>query len=447
MKNYQVSLIAQLFVGLFLFSPCLLINQFNTGFLGFSVVAEEAKQKDTRKRKKAPTLRKRVYEQLQRVQKAVDEKKNDEALQILAKLEKSKKQLSAYERAMIWNSFAYIYYNKSNITQSINYFNKVLTEKDIREQLELNTIFTLAQLNMQQEKYQQTLNLLDRWSKVKKEKLNDKGLLLQANAYYALKNYRKALTSIDLAIAEVRANDKQPKENWLVLKRALHYNLKQPKQVLEVCKELVRKHSKPKYWLELANMYGQLEQEDKQLAIMEAAYQQGYVSKKSDVKTLAQLYYYSGAPYKSAKVMSEFLEKGTLDKDVKTLKFLAQAWVSAKHHEKAIPVLEEAASISDDGNTHAELARVLVNLERWQEAIEVAGNAKKKGSLKNPGNLDIAVGMAYFNQKKFDLAISSFQKASQHDKVKKSASQWIQFVKTEKQKEEQMKSIDVALVD
>ncbi len=446
MKKYQTLLIGKLFVSLLIFTPCLIVGQLVEDISGFSVyAAEETKNKDKRKKKKAPTLRKRVYDQLQLVQKAVDDKDDNKALTILAKLEKYQDKFSPYERAMIYNSFAYIHYSKNDISKSISYFNKVLAEKNIREQLELNTIFTLAQLNMQQEKYQETLKLLERWSKVKQEKLNDKGLILQANAYYALKNYAKSLVSIDLAIGYVKGLDKQPKESWLVLKRALHFNLKQPKKVLQVCKELVRKHSKPKYWIELANMYGELEQEDKQLAVMEAAHQQGYVTKKSQVKTLAQLYYFSGAPYKSAKLMADFLDKGILDKDVKTLKFLAQAWVSAKENEKAIPVLKEAASISNDGNMHAELAQVLVNLERWQEAIDVANNAKKKGQLKQPGNLDVAVGMAYFNQKKFDQAINYFQKAQQHDKVKKVASQWLTFVKNEKLKQERLKSITVAM--
>lgn len=442
MKKYHTSLIGKFFIGLMLFSPCLVTNSLLEQVSGFAVKAEAAKNKDTRKTRRAQTLRKRVYDQLQFVQQAVDKNDNNKALEILKRLESSKDQFTPYERAMVWNSFAYIYYNKNNITQAINYFNKVLNEKDIREQLELNTIFTLAQLNMQESNYKQTLTLLDRWSKVKQEKLNDKGLVLQANAYYAMKDYSNALKSIDSVIEYAFAQNEQPKENWLVLKRALHFELKQPKKVAEVCEELVRRFpEKGKYWVELGNMYGELTEERKQLAVMEAAHNQGFISRKSEVESLAQLYYFSGAPYKAANLMSEFLDKGVLNKDVKTLKFLAQAWVTAKENDKAIPVLKQAAAISTDGNMHAELAQVLVSLERWQEAISVAQDAKQKGGLQNPGNVEVTMGMAYFNQKKFDQAIDYFEKAQQHDKVKKIANQWLAYAKSEKRKEEQHKQL------
>ena len=145
---------------------------------------------------------------------------------------------------------------------------------------------------MQAEKYQDALSYIERWAGLNEKGLTSKALVLQANAYYAMKKYQPALSAISRAVSELKKAGKPLKENWLVLKRALHYELKQPEQVTQVSEELVRHFPKPKYWVELANMYGEVGKTRQQLAVMEAAYQQGYVANKADFQSLAQLYYF-----------------------------------------------------------------------------------------------------------------------------------------------------------
>lgn len=46
---------------------------------------------------------------------------------------------------------------------------------------------------------------------------------------------------------------------------------------------MVRWYNKPEYWVQLAGVYGQLGEEAKQLAMLEAAYQQGFLVKGTDL--------------------------------------------------------------------------------------------------------------------------------------------------------------------
>lgn len=433
-QNKAVTSLVKSVLLLALAMPGIIPGISETGIYSNQALAEQKPSK--KKTRKTPALREKVYSQLSRAQKLADEDKVAEGIAVLDKLQKRAATMNSYERAMMWNFYGFIYYDAEKTNEAISSFAKVVQIENIPESLELSTLLSLAQLSMQQEKYQESLKYIDRWSALKDGKDSSKVKVLKANAYYAMKKYPNALESISSAVAEAEKAGKKPKENWLVLERALHFELKQPMKVTIVSEKLVKLYGKAKYWVELANMYGETDQTEKQLAVMEAAYQQGFVSKKNDFQTLAQLYFFNGAPFKAAKLLSEQLAKGVMDKDIKTLRFLAQAWTTAKEHEKAIPVLQQAADLSSDGNMDARLAEVLLNLEKWDDAIKAAKSAQNKGDLDNPGNINVALGMAYFNKKQFDQAIIEFKKAKKQKKVEKMANQWLKYVETEKRKQE-----------
>ena len=154
------------------------------------------------------------------------------------------------------------------------------------------------------------------------------------------------MSLIDKAIAAVDAENKIPDENWLILKRALHYELEQPEQVAKVMERLVTSYSKPEYWVQLAGVYAQLEQDEKQLAVLEAAHQQGYIETGSEWRQLAQAYYFNELPYKAAETMQEAMSKGKVDASVDNLKFVGQSYTQAKENEKAIRAYKKASEKS-----------------------------------------------------------------------------------------------------
>lgn len=406
---------------------------------GSTVSAEE--QVEQRKTRKTPAMRERIYSQLARAQKLADEKKIDDAIAVLDRVKSRINQINSYEKAMLWNFYGFIYYGNSDTKNAILSFEKVVAQENIPESLELSTLFSLAQLSMVSDNHQQALNYIRRWAAANQGKLNDNALMLKANAYYALRDYQSALKAVSAAVSNQIAQAKVPKENWLVLKRALHYELKQDQQIVVVSEQLVRHYSKAKYWIELANMYGEVEQTEKQLAVMEAAYQQGFVTRREDVQTLAQLYFNNGAPYKSADLLSESIKSGLVLENIKILSYLAQAWLVAKETEKAVPVLERAASMSKSGNFDLRLAQSLLDLEQWSQVVNAANRAKQKGNLDNDSAADMVIGIAYFNMGKFPQAIKNFAAASKDKKQKRTAEQWLKYSQTEKSKLDQYESL------
>ena len=132
------------------------------------------------------------------------------------------------------------------------------------------------------------------------------------------------------------------------------------------------------------------------------------------------------------------MKDGVLEENLRNLKFLGQSWSLAKEQDKAIPVMMQAAELSDDGELDAQVAQILLNEERWEEAIASAERAIEKGDLRNPGLVYLVKGMALYNQGQYALALNELAEAEKHQKSRAMAQQWKQFVSSEKQSAERL---------
>ena len=329
-----------------------------------------------------------------------------------------------------------MHYANEDLVQAKASFKNVVAQDAIPESLRLSTLYSLAQLSMQQQAHEETLNYLNLWKEVNTKALTASQHMLFAQVHYQDNNFTQSLISIGNAIEVANANNQKAKENWLILQRANYYELKQPEKVTEVMELMVKLYSKPEYWIQLASMYGEIGQEKKQMGAMETAWQAGYITKDQDIITLVQLYRFNGAPFKAAKLLDESIASGKVVATVKHLEMLAQSYVAAKNDEKAIPVLAKAAEIADTGKFDAQLAQAYLNLENWDKAIETAKKALDRGGISREGDMHLILGMSYFNVKLFSQSLTSFQQAESIKASEKTAKQWIKYVSREKQQAE-----------
>ena len=411
-----------------------------SSFVGIVPSVDFANAHAEQKRKRTPSLNSRVYSQLARAQQLADDGDVKGGLEVLDSVKAKSGSLNSYETAMMYNFYGFIYYNAERMAEAMSAFEQVIAQDPIPESLEKSTLFSLAQLAMASEKYTKTISFLERWESINEGEIPVKNNVLKAQASYQGKDYKAAAKYIDLALAEAKAQEVEPKENWFVLQRAAYFELKQPKKVASILEEMVRRFNKPEYWVQLAGMYGETGAEDKQLAVLEAAYQQGYISKQSDFRNLAQIYYFNGLPYKAALVMQQGIDQNVLIKNVKNVKFLSQAWLTAKEYDKAVETLEVLSALEDTGIAHQQIAEIRLQQGKYRKVISAAFEAEQRGQLSNPGNLYLALGMAHFNLKEFEAAIDALNMAAEYKNVQKMATQWLKFVEKEKSTSEQLAS-------
>jgi tetratricopeptide (TPR) repeat protein len=417
------------------------MRQLLLGVIAVSILALFPAELLSQERKRTPALREQVYGQLSRAQQLADGGDIKGGLAILANVESKLNSMNSYERAMLWNFYGFMHYGQDDIQTAISYFSKVVQEDPIPDALLQGTLFSLAQLALGQERYQDSLSYLDQWQQAVGGEPQVKALVLRSQALYQLKRYAAALAPIVAAINQSEQAGQRPDENWYVLARAIYFELDQIDRVAEVLVQMIKHYNKADYWVQLAGVYAQLGHDKKQLAVLEAAHVQGYLTKGQDLLSLAQAYFVNDIPYKAGVTLEQAIGEQKVEANSRNLKLLAQSWVAARETDKAVAALAQAAKLSDDGELDAQRAQVLLNAERNSEAMTAAQQALEKGGLKQPGNMHLVIGMAALNQADFNTALKAFASAKQFDDVRRAASQWERYASAEKEQAERIQAL------
>ena len=88
--------------------------------------------------------------------------------------------------------------------------------------------------------------------------------------------------------------------------------------------------------------------------------------------------------------------------------------------------------MSANGDLFVRLGEVQIQRSEWAEAAKALQNGIRKGSLKDPGNANLLLGIAQFNQKNYAAAGEAFNRARTFDKHRKMADGYLQLIKVQK---------------
>lgn len=384
------------------------------------------------------TIRPIVFRVLEKAQTAIDEKKYAEAKSEFDKL--SKMHRSPYEQAMTHSVYAYYHFSQDDYQGAIKSYNKVL-ELNVPDSTRQTTLYSLAKLHMALEQYPKTIESLRKWMQLSKAE-NPEAHIMLGQSYLQLNDQQLALIEIKKGMQIARNEGRTIKENWYLLERAIYFQQKDYQGLERTLKELVAFYPKTQYWLQLSAVYDQLNQAQRSLAVLETAYDKGYLQKQNELMSFASLLLQSELPYKAARVLEQALQEERIEKSSKHMTLLADAWMLAKENDKAIAVLESAVEISETGDQAFKLAQVYMEKNQWEKSEKFIDKAIQKGKLKDEGSAWLIQGLARFNQKKLDSAVSAFNKAKKFDKQNKAADQWLDYVQKEKARIEYIQSIE-----
>lgn len=408
------------------------------GLGNFAIGTALAQDKKTppRKTRKTPAMREIAFKKIEKAQQYVDEKDYASALEELDEMSRMR-GLNSYETAMMWNFRAYIYYDQDKYGDAINAYKQVLAQPDLPLGFEDQIKYGLAQLYFVEENYTESLKYLDDWLQYQ-ESPNAQAYILKGQIHYQLQQYREAIEPIETAIRLTEESGGQVKENWWLLLRSMYYELNDLPKVREILEILVLNWPKPEYWLQLASVYGDTNEDAKQLATMEIAYQEGALVKENHLVTLAQLYMYNEVPIKAARVMQKGMEDKIVEGTERNYEILAQALVAAKEFDSAIAPMKRAAELSDEGELFTRLASVYMERERWDDCVDAISQGLKKGSVDRPDQASMVQGMCFYNNDDLSGALGSFRSARRDDRSRQAASQWITFLTKEQERRRQI---------
>ncbi|MDX1515816.1 MAG: hypothetical protein R3288_03195 [Woeseiaceae bacterium] len=398
---------------------------------------DERARRDAQKTKQAQAVSKEVYDQIQKAQELVEAKDYSGALRMLDRLYNPDK-LTEYEQANVLNYIGFVHYNMDNIQRAISTYDKLIAIPSLEPQLMKQTVYTLAQLNMMEERYARSLELLNRWFTLEPNPAPEP-YILQAQIFYQLQRYREMVQPIETAMRIAREREKEVKEDWYVLLNFAYFQQENYAKVRDIQKILLQNWPKKRYWFSLAGAYTELGEDQNLIAAYDAAFTQGMLEKESEFVTMAQLYLQREVPYKAATLLEDQMAKGVVAKNEKNYRLLSQAWMLAMEDEKAIPALVEAAKRSSDGELDVRLANSYLNVGEYDECVAAARNGLRKGGLKNPDNAQISLGMCLYNLRQYGPAKDAFRAAARVQKSARIGNQWIRVIEAEEERNRQIR--------
>ncbi len=403
-----------------------------------SVVAQENEGRQERETKKTPTMSEAVYKRLLEAQAEIEAKNYEGGLAILREME-SMPKISSYGKVQVYNFMAYTYFTMEKYQDALRYYERVMSEPDVTEGILLNTLYTVAQLYFVIEDYAKAIDVIDRWFAAAPEPTLN-AYMLKGQGLYQLEKYREALEPLLDARQMLAARNETPKEILLLLLQNIYLQVDDYPKMIGILRELVVLYPKAEHWRSLSAAYSELEQYDKQMAILEMLYESGNLDNGRSQMNLANLYLMHEAPHKAAMLIDKGMKEGKIEEEERNLQLLAQSWQQAQEMEEAIEPLIKATKIAEDGNLHVRLAQSYINLDRYEEAIAILQEGINKGGIDRADQAYLMLGMAQFELQKFEAAKNAFANASKDERSKNAADDWLKYVQSEQSRKEQIEA-------
>ena len=397
----------------------------------------------------------KVYEALE----AVDEKGEpapdmETVLSVLNDLKANKDDLKSYDRSVMWNAWAYVYFSDAKYKQALDAYNNLMNEPESTIPLRTGALLSMGQLSMVLENYDQGIKYILQWMD-EVEKVTAQAWSFLGQAYFAKEDYRKSYSAIEKAIQLAEEEGYKPRENWYVIMAANINELKSEigeekslLQQIDIYEILVNLYPKKQYFIQLGGSYGQLGRERDYMITLKAAYLKDFLNKESEYLALAQLLLLNKNPYWAADVITSgqkkmvtIVDEETKEEKIepvvkdteKNLKLLADSWRMAQEIDKAIPVLEKSAEMSEKGTSYVILGNLYLSEDRVDKAIEAINKGLEKGDIKNISQVYLTLGQAHFELQNFDEARKNFRIAARDKKksIKTQANTWLKYTENE----------------
>ena len=386
--------------------------------------------------RRTPAMRERVYTRLAEAQECAEMDDIECAQQRLAQV-RDMDDLNSYETAQMWNFYAFIYFGQDNYREAIRAYEMVLQQPELPLGMETTTMYTLCQLYFQQERYDDSLEILDRWFELSEDPGADP-YVLRAQIFYSLQRYREGIEPVRTAIQINAQLEREPQENWYRLLNVFYYELEDYANVIDVLRTMIEIWPKRDYFVQLSAMYGQEGNDDAQLALYQVAHDAGWLTGGNELIQMAQLLLQADVPIQAAHIIQTGLDDGAIESNERNWRLLAQSWQLAQDDVQAVPALTRAAGLAEDGTIDINLAQSYQNLYEWDACVDAAREGIRKGDLRREDQAYMILGACLFEQKEYTAARNAFEQASEDERSRNNARSWIQYVDSEQTRDEEL---------
>ncbi|RKU24261.1 hypothetical protein C6500_00425 [Candidatus Poribacteria bacterium] len=375
------------------------------------------------------TMSENFFMRISRVHEMLDERNLDEALGLLDRV--NPKRVSRYEAAQLHYTYGVIYSQLDRATDAFEEFRKSLELKVLPTHQQQSLTYSLAGFYANTERYTESNQTLLRWFQFEPNP--------HAEAYAVMgQNFARQQLMQEALPYVLAANRlaKQPNRNWRKLQLAIHVELEQFVDAIELLKDNIGIWpDELDNYIVLSRIYEETREDLSALATLEIPWQKGILREQKDVLNLVRLNLSNENPARAAGVLSEALQRDYVEENTRHLRLLNSAWMLAREHDLAIATLDKLAQLAEDGEVYWQKAMLQNENGNWTGVVDSCSLALAHGDLENPGEVWLLKGIALTELGQFSEAVDAFQNASKSDSdnIRRSANAWIDFIEEREQ--------------
>lgn len=332
---------------------------------------------------------------------------------------------SPYAKAFANELLGTIAWNADKSDEAIDGYKKALALDALPNKSQFSLLYRLAQMQLQSEKYEDSLASLEQWEKLTGSQNADE-LALKANAYYRLDKFQPAIDNMKQAIATAE----KPNDSWSQILMASYFELDQYDEAAKIVQGMLQKDPANKKLInQLAQVYIQGDKPEEALQVLAKAKADGLFNTADDYSQLAKLYSMADKPKDGAAIIKEGLANNVLKGDLENYKLLGDLCMQAEDDPCALDAYGKAAPLAKDGNVQYQLGYLQFYAGNSKAAVDSLSQAISKGGLRQEGEAYLLRGDAQNDLGQTAAATADWQKAASFPSAKTMAEQRLQAVK------------------
>ncbi len=396
---------------------------------------EQSGQRQPPPTRSSDTLSDRVYRAIAEIQALMtpedpaDQPDLVSAKTALDELNERYDTLNDFEKSTLLNFYTNYYLATDDIPNAMATFERILEIVNLREDARLRALLSLGQLYASEERYDEAVATLNQWRELSVEE-NATVFQILALAYYNKQDYPQAIPHLISHMDMLRAEGRELGKNIYGLLNLMYIELEDYENALAVTRTMVGLFDEASDWRNLAAIYGYLEDDAKRVQTLELTYSKGYFASEGDYLNLAQSLAGMDAPVRGIKVLEDGIEKAVVEENDANLRRLTQMYIMASEFVDALEPAQRLTELANDGESWDYLGYVYLMNRDYANAATAMQTALERGGLENRGEVQLSLARALVELDRFDEALAAAESARAAGQ--NNAAQFVTFVQSSK---------------
>jgi tetratricopeptide (TPR) repeat protein len=314
----------------------------------------------------APKASRSTFLRLMDVQELWEEDRYEDAIAMLEALAQENAE-RPYDFALSQQYLAHTAVMMGEAERARPALEAALAQPGLPADLSSNLKLFYGQIVMGDDEFELARRMFDEWLETTTVEPTAGQLFTVSYANYMSGNLDRAVEFITRAI-DGREN---PPDNWIRLQYQILFDVGRYDDALAVAVQLVdRDPLSEDYWRLLASHHMRREDYTQALSAFAIAYQNGVLSKEDDLRRIASLYGHVAVPEKAARLLEQWIEEESIEKDAETWRTLGDMWMLARERDNAKVALWNSVEAEPDADTFEFLAGIHFEDAEWEQAHE-----------------------------------------------------------------------------